>query len=251
MNASVNTLKAALQERRAVKIIAGIANLDLEHVLQVVRAAEAAGAQAVDVAAHPEIVQAAKEATQAAVFASSVEPEALTAAVNAGADVVELGNFDALYDQGLFLGAEEVLALATQTVEMIQGRALVSITVPGHLTVESQIRLTAQLEALGVDMIQTEGATRVLASEPTAMSLSPAEKEAITLRNTQALAKATRLPVMTASGMTASNVNAAFEAGASAVGIGSFVNKAATEAEMTRRSEAVMAASVRKASIAC
>lgn len=251
MNASVNTLKVALQERRAVKIIAGIANLDLEHVLQVVRAAEAAGAQAVDVAAHPEIVQAAKEATQAAVFASSVEPEALAAAVNAGADVVELGNFDALYDQGLFLSAEEVLALATQTVEMIQGRALVSITVPGHLTVESQIRLTAQLEALGVDMIQTEGATRVLASEPTAMSLSPAEKEAITLRNTQALAKATRLPVMTASGMTSDNVNAAFEAGASAVGIGSFVNKAATEAEMTRRSEAVMTASVRKASIAC
>lgn len=251
MNASVNTLKAALQERRAVKIIAGIANLDLENVLQVVRAAEAAGAHAVDVAAHPEIVQAAKEVTQAAVFASSVEPEALAAAVKAGADVVELGNFDALYDQGLFLSAEEVLDLATQTVEMIQGRALVSITVPGHLTVESQVRLAAQLEALGVDMIQTEGATRVLSSEPTAMSLSPAEKEAITLRNTQALVKATRLPVMTASGMTDSNISAAFEAGASAVGIGSFVNKATTEAEMTLRSEAVMTASVRKASIAC
>lgn len=251
MNASVNALKAALQNRCAVKVIAGIANLDLDNVLQVVRAAEAAGAQAVDVAAHPEIVKAAKEATQAAVFASSVEPEALAAAVAAGADVVELGNFDALYDQGLFLSAEEVLELATQTVALVQGRALVSITVPGHLTVESQIRLAAQLEALGVDMIQTEGATRVLSSEPTAMSLSAAEKEAITLRNTRALVKATRLPVMTASGITASNVNAAFEAGASAVGIGSYVNKANTEAEMTVRAEAVMAASLKKASIAC
>lgn len=251
MNASVNALKAALNNRSAVKIIAGIANLDLDNVLQVVRAAKAAGAQAVDVAAHPEIVKAAKEATQAAVFASSVEPKALAAAVAAGADVAELGNFDALYDQGLFLSAEEVLELATQTVALVQGQALVSITVPGHLTVESQIRLAAELEALGVDMIQTEGATRVLASEPTAMSLSASEKEAITLRNTRALVNATRLPVMTASGMTASNVSAAFEAGASAVGIGSFVNKAASEADMTANAEAVMTASQSKIRIAC
>jgi dihydrodipicolinate synthase/N-acetylneuraminate lyase len=250
MNASVNALKAALNERRAVKVIAGIANFDLENVLQVVSAAEAAGAQAIDVAATPEIVKAAKAATKAAVFASSVEPEALAASVAAGADVVELGNFDALYDQGLFLSAEEVLELAQQTVAMVQGKALVSITVPGHLTLESQVRLAEQLEALGVDMIQTEGAARVLASEPTAKSLTQPEKEAITLRNTRALVKATRLPVMTASGITADNINAALEAGASAVGVGSYINKT-TEAEMVTRAEAVMAASVRKISVAC
>lgn len=251
MNASLHMLKAALNERRAVKIIAGIANLDLENVLQVVRAAEAAGATAVDVAAHPEIVKAAKEATQAAVFASSVEPKALAEAVAAGADVAELGNFDALYDQGLFLSAEEVLELAKQTVALVQGQALVSITVPGHLTIESQVRLAAQLEALGIDMIQTEGASRVLAAEPTVKSLSQTEKEAITLMNTRALVKATRLPVMTASGMTADNVVTAFEAGAAAVGVGSFVNKASDETEMTHRCEAVMVASLRQVSVAC
>lgn len=251
MNASVNALKTALNEHRAVKIIAGIANLDLENVLQVVCAAEAAGATAVDVAAHPEIVKAAKEATQAAVFASSVEPKALAAAVAAGADVAELGNFDALYDQGLFLSGEEVLELAKQTVAMVQGQALVSITIPGHLTIESQIRLASQLEALGVDMIQTEGASRVLAAEPTVKSLSQAEKEAITLMNTRALVKATHLPVMTASGITADNVAKAFEAGAAAVGVGGFVNKVNNAAEMTRRCEAVVATSLHKASVAC
>ncbi|WP_373532974.1 DUF561 domain-containing protein [Vampirovibrio sp.] len=251
MNASLNTLKTALNERKAVKIIAGIANLDLENVLQVVRAAEAAGATAVDVAAHPDIVKAAKAATKAAVFASSVEPAALAQAVAAGADVAELGNFDALYDQGLFLSAEEVLALATQTVALVQGQALISITVPGHLTLESQVRLAAQLEALGVDMIQTEGASRVLAAEPTAKSLTAAEKETITLMNTRALVQATRLPVMTASGMTENNVNQAFAAGASAVGVGSFVNKARTEAEMTERCHGVMAASRHSVSVAC
>ncbi|WP_303672601.1 DUF561 domain-containing protein [Vampirovibrio chlorellavorus] len=251
MNARINALKSALKARNAVKVIAGIANLDLDHVLQVVRSAEAAGAVAVDVAAHPEIVKAAKEATQAAVFASSVEPAALAAAVAAGADVAELGNFDALYDQGLFLSADEVLELAQQTVSAVQGQALVSITIPGHLTVESQVRLAAQLEALGVDIIQTEGASRVLAAEPTVKSMSQQEKEAITLRNTRALSKATRLPIMTASGITADNVAAALEAGASAVGVGSFVNKAQTEAEMVERCQAVVAASAHTISVAC
>jgi len=240
MQKSLETLKAALKERNAVKIIAGIANLDLDNILQVARAAEAAGAHAVDVAAHPQIVEAVREVTSAAIFASSVEPKALAAAVAAGADVAELGNFDALYDQGLFLSAEEVLKLAQETVALIQGQALVSITVPGHLTLESQVQLAGQLEALGVDLIQTEGAARVLSSEPTVKSLTPAEKEEVTLRNTRALVKATRLPVMTASGMTADNVALAFETGAAAVGIGAYINQAGNEAEMTRRAEAVM-----------
>jgi 2-keto-3-deoxy-6-phosphogluconate aldolase len=241
MTNRIETLQKALRARNAVKVIAGIANLDLDNVLQVVRAAEAAGAQAVDVAACPEIVKAAKAATQAAVFASSVEPKELAEAVAAGADVAELGNFDALYDQGLFLSADDVLTLAQETVALVQGKALISITVPGHLTLESQIQLAQALEAMGVDLIQTEGAARVLAAEPTVKSLSQSEKEELTLRNTRALVKATRLPVMTASGITAENVTLAFEAGAAAVGVGSYINKAANEAEMTARATAVMA----------
>ena len=249
MKQSLQALKVALQARRAVKVIAGIANFDLENVLQVARAAEVAGAHAVDVAARPEIVKAVREVTTAAIFASSVDPQELAAAVAAGADVAELGNFDALYDQGLFLSAEAVLKLAEETVSLIKqtnGDALVSITIPGHLTLDSQIQMAAQLEAMGVDLIQTEGAARVLASEPTVKSLAPAEKEALTLHNTRALVQATTLPVMTASGMTAENVALAFEAGAAAVGVGSFINKAHTEAEMSERAVAVMANRVRE-----
>lgn len=245
MQKSLETLKAALKDRNAVKIIAGIANLDLENILQIARAAEAAGAHAVDVAAHPQIVEAVREVTSAAIFASSVEPKALAVAVAAGADVAELGNFDALYDQGLFLSAEEVLKLAEETVALVKGQALVSITVPGHLTLESQVQLAGQLEALGVDLIQTEGAARVLSSEPTVKSLTPTEKEEVTLRNTRALVKATRLPVMTASGMNADNVAKAFETGAAAVGIGAYINQAESEAEMTHRAAAVMASRTR------
>jgi len=240
MKQSLQTLKAALQSRNAVKVIAGIANFDLENVLQVARATEAAGAHAIDVAAHPEIIQAVREVTSAAIFASSVEPQALANAVAAGADVAELGNFDALYEQGLFLSAEAVLELAEKTVALVQGQALVSVTIPGHLTLESQTYMAEKLEAMGVDLIQTEGSARVLASEPTVKSLSPSEKEALTLRNTRALAKATRLPVMTASGLNADNVALAFQAGASAVGIGAYINQASSQAEMTQRVETII-----------
>src|SRR5690242_11071877 len=106
MKQTIQAFKEALQARCAVKAIAGIANFDLENVLQVARAAEAAGVHAVDVAASPAIIKAVREVTTATIFASSVEPQALADAVAAGADVAELGNFDALYDQGLFLGAE-------------------------------------------------------------------------------------------------------------------------------------------------
>lgn len=241
MKSRIETLKSALSARCAVKIIAGIANFDLENVLQVVRAAEAADAHAVDVAARVDIVKAAREATNAAIFASSVEPQALADAVAAGADVAELGNFDALYDQGLFLSADDVLKLAQETVALVQDHALVSITIPGHLSPESQAQLAANLEALGVDMIQTEGAARVLSSTPAVKSLSQGEKEELTLRNTRVLTAATRLPIMTASGMNADNTALAFEAGASAIGIGAYVNQASTEIEMTQRVLAVMA----------
>jgi hypothetical protein len=241
MKSRTERLKAALNERCAVKIIAGIANFDLANVLQVVRAAEAAGAHAVDVAARADIVKAAREATNAAIFASSVEPKALAEAVAAGADVAELGNFDALYDQGLFLSAEDVLKLAQETVALVQGKALVSITIPGHLNPDSQAQLAANLEAIGVDIIQTEGSARVLANTPTVKSLTQAEKEELTLRNTRVLAAATCLPIMTASGMNADNAALAFESGASAIGVGAYVNQANTEVEMTQRILSVMA----------
>lgn len=247
----IEAFQAALAKRCAVKLIAGIANFDLSNVLSVARAAEATGAHAVDVAARPEIVKAVRDVTQAAVVASGIHPVELAEAVAAGADVAELGNFDALYDQGLFLSAEEVLKLAEETVALVAGKALVSITVPGHLTPESQTQLAEKLEALGVDIIQTEGAARVLSAEPVVKSLSAKEKEELTLRNTRILVKATRLPVMTASGLTAENVAKAFEMGAAAVGIGSYINKAANEAEMTARAQAVMNNLPQRLSQAC
>lgn len=241
MNQRTEAWKAALNARCAIKAIAGIANFDVDTVVSVAKAAQSAGVHAVDVAARPELIRAARKHTDAMIFASGINPNALAEAVKAGADAVEIGNFDALYAQGVFISEAEVLKLAGETIALVQGQVMVSVTIPGHLVPESQIRLAQALEALGVDVLQTEGAARMLSAEPSVKSLAAEEKEALTLRNTKVLVQATRLPVMTASGMTADNVSRAFEAGAAAVGIGSYVNALGSEAEMAERLHAVMA----------
>lgn len=234
-------LRKALSERRLVKVIAGISNFDLENVLQIVAAADQAGVDAVDVAARPGIVAAVRKQTELVVFASCVRPENLLAAMEAGADAVELGNYDALYDDGLFLNQADVLRLAEETVALVDGRALISVTVPGHLSLDAQVELARQLEALGVDMIQTEGAARMLSENPEIKRLTAGEKAAMSLHNTAILVKYTSLPVMTASGIGPDNVAKAFGMGAAAVGIGSAVNKLSGVDEMVQVLSAIQA----------
>lgn len=224
-----------------LKVIAGIANVDLDRVTAIARAAEEAGAEALDVAARKDIVATARSVFSGILFASSVEPAALADAVEAGADVAELGNFDALYETGVFLDQNDVLALARETVALVAGRAKVSITVPGHLAADTQVQLVKKLEALGVDLIQTEGSARLLSGKKEVKLLGAAEKFALTLTNTRTLVAATRLPVMTASGITPENVRQAFEAGAAAVGVGGAIRQETDVAGMTRVIRAVMA----------
>ncbi|MBX2859751.1 MAG: DUF561 domain-containing protein [Vampirovibrio sp.] len=244
MNHRIQHLKNALADRRAVKMIAGIANFDLENVLAIVKSADDAGATAVDVAATPEIVSAVRTQTDMAVFASSVSPKSLLAAVEAGADVAELGNYDALYEEGLFFGYEDVLGLAKETLALIkskgEGKALTSITVPGHLSQQSQVRLAVALQELGVDMIQTEGASRELAAAPKIKALTAAEKFEITLSNTRVLTEKCSLPILTASGIHAQNTHLAFTTGAAGVGIGRAVNQLDTHDERVTTLQAIM-----------
>ena len=217
--------QTAVEARQAVKVIAGINNFETASVLQVVEAANQTHCAAVDVAADPSLVSAVKAHSTSFVFASSIQPQALVAAVQAGADGVEIGNYDALYEEGLFLTADEVYFLAQDTVKRFQGGVLISVTIPGHLAPDSQLALADRLEALRVDFIQTEGASRMLSAEPQIKVLTTEEKATVSVANTQLLAKAVSTPIMSASGLHAKNVAQAIQAGASVVGIGSAVNK--------------------------
>ena len=115
----IDSFKHALAEHRAVKIISGIDNFDADRVRNVVIAAEQSGASAVDICADREIVSMVRNMTDMPIFVSSIKPQELAMAVALGADAIELGNFDALYKNGVSMSAHEVMDLVHETLRLI------------------------------------------------------------------------------------------------------------------------------------
>lgn len=220
----IESFRNALSEKRAVKIIAGINNFDMDSVRNVVMAATQAHASAIDISANPEIINMARELTELPLFVSSIVPEELARAVELGADAIELGNFDVMYRNGSRISAEEVLDLTRRTLSLINKEdVFFCVTVPGHISVSEQINLAQSLESMGIDLIQTEGSAISNAKSEGARGLMEASE--VSIANTIELTRNVNIPVMTASGITATTAPLAFAAGASAIGVGSCVNK--------------------------
>lgn len=228
-----------LEEKRAVKVIAGIDNFDIDRVKSVVIAADKAGASAVDVAADRTIIEMAKETTTLPIFVSSIVPEDLAAAVKAGADAIEVGNFDALYKKGMRMSAMEIIDIVKETLSLIgKSNVFKCVTVPGHIDVSEQIELAKTLEEMGIDLIQTEGAA--IANAHSAGARGLLETAQVSIANTIELARNVEIPVMTASGITTTTAAMAFAAGASAIGVGSCINKLNSEIEMIAMARAIV-----------
>jgi len=219
----IDLFKQHLKEKRAVKVIAGIDNFDIENVKKVILAANQAGASAIDICASEEIFIVARQLTNLPLFVSSIVPEELAFAVRLGADAIELGNFDALYKDGTRFSAEDVLDLAIKTKSLINSITFFCVTVPGHISVAEQIDLARKLEELGVDLIQTEGAAIADVKSEGARGLM--EVAQVSIANTIEIARNVEIPVMTASGITSTTAAMAFAVGASAIGVGSCINK--------------------------
>ena len=164
-------LRRSLEQRSALKVIAGLMNFEADSVARVARAAGMGGADLIDVACDPALVKLAIEASGGVpVCVSSVEPEQFPAAVAAGAVMVEIGNFDAFYPQGRIFGAEEVLELTRQTRALLP-EVVLSVTVPHVLPMDQQQQLAVDLVAAGADLIQTEGGTSAKPFSPGSLGL--------------------------------------------------------------------------------
>ena len=223
-------LQRSLEQRSALKVIAGLMNFDASSVALVARAAGHGGADLIDVACDPELVSLAiRESGGVPVCVSSVEPEQFPAAVAAGAVMVEIGNFDAFYPEGRVFGAEEVLALTLRTRELLP-EVVLSVTVPHVLPLDQQEQLAVDLVAAGADLIQTEGGTS--AKPFSAGSLGLIEKAAPTLAAAHSISRAVDVPVLCASGLSAVTLPMAIAAGAAGVGVGSAVNRLSDELAM-------------------
>ncbi len=220
----IDLFKKHLDEKRAVKIIAGIGNFDIENIKKVVTSAESANASAVDICAKEDIVKEVRSMTELPLFVSSIVPSELARAVELGADAIELGNFDILYKQGLSFNANNVLDLVQETLSLLgDKKVFFSVTIPGELPINDQIALAVKLESMGIDLIQTEGHYSSNVEYSGARALM--DRAELTISNTIELVRNIDIPVMTATGINPATAPFAFAAGASAIGCGSCVNK--------------------------
>ena len=221
--------RAALVERRLLKVISGLTNFDAASVERIARAAGRGGADVIDIACDPELVQLAAKVSGLPICVSAVDPELFPSAVAAGAAMVEIGNYDAFYPLGRVFDAEEVLAITRRTRELLP-EVVMSVTVPHVLPLDQQEQLAVDLVAAGADIIQTEGGTS--AKPFSAGSLGLIEKAAPTLAAAHSISRAVSVPVLCASGLSAVTVPMAIAAGAAGVGVGSAVNKLNDELAM-------------------
>ena len=235
----IDLFKQALNEKRALKVISGINNIDLERVEMVVSSAIEAKASAVDVAAKKEVLELSSRLISEAnseiiLMASSINPIELAEAVNIyNVDAIELGNFDALYKEGLSLSSIQILDIVKETLSLIESRRseiLFSVTIPGSLAITEQISLARELELLNIDLIQTEGyVSEINNFEGARAWLNRAE---LTISNTLELSKNIELPIMTSSNINTITAQFAFAAGASAIGCGSCINRLESKISM-------------------
>jgi Protein of unknown function (DUF561) len=225
----LSSLQTALQQKNALKVISGLTNFDSDRVASVIKAADRGGATFVDIAANANLIRMAKQMTQLPICVSAVEPEKFVIAVAAGADLIEIGNFDAFYAKGIRFEADEVLALTRKTRALLPEVTL-SVTVPHILPLDQQVYLAEALVQAGANIIQTEGGT---SSKPVhSGSLGLIEKAAPTLAAAYEISRAVAVPVLCASGLSDVTAPLAIAAGASGVGVGSAINQLNSEIAM-------------------
>ncbi|KAG5517170.1 hypothetical protein RHGRI_037809 [Rhododendron griersonianum] len=160
--------------------------------------------------------------TLSKICVSSVTPAAFPAAVEAGAVMVEIGNYDSFYEMGVLFSPEQILNLTKETRRILPSVTL-SVTVPHTLSLPDQIKLAEQLEQEGVDIIQTEGGKCSNATNAGVLGLI--EKATPTLASAYSISRAVKIPVMCSSGLSAVTAPMAITAGAAGVGVGSAINK--------------------------
>ena len=222
-------LHQAFSQSSALKIISGLNNFDPDQVTAVVRAADQGGATFVDIAADADLIQLVRQQTQLPICVSAVAVDRFLMAVEAGADLIEIGNFDSFYAQGRQFSSAEVLELTRATRSHLPNIPL-SVTVPHILKLDQQVQLALDLVEAGADMIQTEGGT---SSQPIhAGTLGLIEKAAPTLAAASEISRAISVPVMCASGLSNVTAPLAIASGAQGIGIGSAVNQLNSELAM-------------------
>jgi len=237
MNLFCSELHKSFASRKVIKLITGIDNLDISSIYKMVRAAELSGVTYVDIAANTKVVQLLKSNSSLPICVSSISPVELYNCAVAGADLVELGNFDFCYRQGIYLTSLEILTLAKEVLSLV-GDIDVCVTIPYYIPLHQQIKLSQDLEFLGVNILQTESVftqnkfiTPSLFYNNTYHSIKPA---CLSLLSTYFISNNVHLPVIASSSMNSLSSPLALSCGATGIGISSSVKNQGNMCSMVK-----------------
>nr|ARW64929.1 hypothetical protein [Polysiphonia sertularioides] len=225
MNLFNDRLKQAFKNRSVLKVITGIENTKISQIVKIAEASKLAGVTYLDVSANVKIVKALKSSYDLPVCVSSINPVDIYNCVVSGADIVEIGNYDVFYREGIYITVEQIIGLFKEVKSLIPNIDI-CVTIPYFLTCTEQINLTKSLDLLGVNIIQTEGMSNVKYIKP---NTNKCNKDLVCLPNsfipslfsTNILSNITKVPILASSGFK--NINSPITKlyGASGVGISS------------------------------
>ena len=140
----INLLPQKIQEelshKSLLKVISGLSNFDPQSVKKISEAAFLGGADLLDIACKPELVESAIEISSLPICVSSVVPKSFIDSVKAGASLIEIGNYDSFYEEGITFSEEKVLNLTKETKDILPNVPL-SVTVPHTIPIDRQVDL--------------------------------------------------------------------------------------------------------------
>nr|QUE28709.1 Ycf23 [Porphyrostromium japonicum] len=163
----------------------------------------------------------ARELTELPLCVSSIIPKQIFKCVEEGAQIIEIGNFDAFYSESMNFNLQDIKNLSKQ-IKRSYPMTTICTTLPHILSLKEQVELAKFLESIGIDLIQTEGTINSLSiNTRTNLRLDKANSTLLTTYN---LSKLVNIPIIAASGISARNARSAIMYGASGVGVKTAIN---------------------------
>jgi thiamine monophosphate synthase len=217
-------LNNILNNKSLLKVISGMENFDKDNIKTVVNSAVLGGANAVDISSDYEMINWVKENhSELILFVSSLSIESLLKAKENGADVLELGNFDALYSKGKSITKEEIINLTRELRSRVGKDTVLCITVPGNVSIKEQIDVALQLQAAGADILQIEN-----------LNYNSDYKNAVEI------VKIVEIPVILSGKIDSKKVEKAISTGVNGIGIGNAIRNKGSLHDMTEEVKSLM-----------
>jgi len=217
-------LNNILNNKSLLKVISGMENFDKDNIKTVVNSAVLGGANAVDISSDYEMINWVKENhSQLILFVSSLSIESLLKAKENGADVLELGNFDALYSKGKSITKEEIINLTRELRSRVGKDTVLCITVPGNVSIKEQIDVALKLQAAGADILQIEN-----------LNYNSDYKNAVEI------VKIVEIPVILSGKIDSKKVEKAISTGVNGIGIGNAIRNKGSLHDMTEEVKSLM-----------